>query len=441
MKKVLMLGVSGAAMLLAVSAHAGDRFVKQDQDSTQLNPQTQLQGQAGFAGARSGRGGDGGAPGADGGGSGAAAVDQALDQRQRQRSSQSAAQGQSVEFGGGMADANSDDASTSVSGDRNKVTSHSAIAEFGGMAATTGGLNVKAEKGGFAAGRDNVYQTNNTDMYGKNIIDDITLKSGDANGGKGYGGDASNFQKAEAENKGWGGDATAVNKGTYGGKAYSDADATNKAYQDNFAVNKADGGKALALADADADSHGKAAALSGAGAANFGAAVPIANGNSVALGLGRRDHVHADDGGDTSTKVHQSAKAASDADARVSAPALAMAPAKATGGDAKTGDQWQKNSADQSAKAASAARGGDANALAKAYGGDNTQMAAVKQGQKAIGGAGTGGAGGDTSVHFGSGGFGALTMSSMHGVSSLALNTGVQANQYSAFSVNANARF
>lgn len=441
MKKALMLSVSGAAMLIAVSAHAGDRFVKQDQDSTQINPQIQLQGQAALAGVRSGRGGDGGAPGADGGGSGAASIGQGLEQEQEQESTQASAQGQSVEFGGGLADANSGEEGVSVSGDRNRVTAHSAVADRGGMAAATGGTNVYAERGSYAAGRDNIYMTNKTDMYGKNVIDDITLKSGDANGAKGYGGDATNFQKAEAENKGWGGSAKAFNEDTYGGKAYSNADATNKAYQDNFAINKAKGGTAVSVADADADSRGRATSLSGAGAANFGASVPIANGNSVAVATDPFGDAISDDGGNTDANVRQRAGANASGRSWVSAPAVAMAPSKAHAGDATTGDQSQKNHADQSAKAGSMAKGGDADAHAKAAGGDNKQMAANQQSQKATGGNGTGGAGGDSSVHFGSGGFGSLSLSGMHGVSSVALNTGVQANQFSAFSVNANSRF
>lgn len=447
MKKALMMGVSGAAMLVAVSAQAGDRYVDLDQDSTQINPQIQFQAQAGRNDARGGNGGRGGnatddfADGGNGGNGGRATAGLDLEQEQEQESSQASAQGQTVEFGGGLADANSGDEGTAISGDHNDVVAHSATARDRGMAANQGGLNVFADRGAYAAGRDNIYMTNRTDMHGHNTIDDIDLHSGDANGGKGYGGNADNYQKAENENYGHAGNAYASNKGTIGGWADSDADATNKAYQDNFAINNAKGGFAHADADADADSYGKAYSDSDARARNFGASVPIANGNSVAVSVGRFGEAESDDGGDTDANIRQRADADSKAKSWVSAPAVALAPAKASGGDAKTGDIKQKNSADQTAKALSAARGGDATADAKASGGDNDQKAASWQSQKATGGNGTGGNGGDSSVHFGSGGFGSLSMSSLHGVSSVALNTGVQANQFSAFSVNANARF
>jgi hypothetical protein len=478
MRKALLMGVSGAALLFGASAYAGDNTIVAFQGLGQANLQGQGQGQGveadGGNGGRGGSGGDavvlskrgdpaaiGGNGGRGGAGAGALATGS---QQQTQAQANLASQSQSIALN---ANTTAGDKGVAVSGDHDKVTSQSAVADGEkAMAANNGGMNIAAwGEGSIAAGGSVVNMKNDTHIEAKNEPGDIKIIGGDANGGNGYGGKAyggdanggfaSNFQSAKNTNLGEAGNASAKTDKTIagdGGKGGSGGDAL--AVQANVSGQKASQNQTANGGRASAESLalGKSSASSRTGA--LSAAV------GVNLGLnGSRTGGFIDPRASSSARQGQTTDPTSVAGAFGPATSLNLSPATstATGGKGGTNTATATNTATQTGASWAAGgnggnggSGGNASSVAKAMGGDNMQSASSLQlaaayanggvGGAATGGAGTGGAGGNASANFVTGGA-SITQSSMNGISNASYNSGVAANALNTFSINANASF
>lgn len=496
MKKALLMGVSGAALMFAVSAQASDGVVAQSQGFTAVNLQGEAQSQkadadagkgvavadGGDAGSSShssrwghkskgGGGGDGGDAFAKGTGGDAYASSK---QKQGQLQAVSGHQTQIVKLpdyvntptggSGGAAGpgASTGDGGNAIGDDSDRNSQQSPILkEAHDAAQATFRSRAAADIDGTAILGDNVnydsFNTtmkNETHMHAENKIDDINVSSGDSKGGYAKGGDLDQTVKADNTNFGKTGEAKTYVKDVEGGKGGSGGDgkalSANVSLQSAKSYNKSEGGDgkaySKAYSDADADANAKAGSL--AGAANFGK-----NSNKTsafAVGSGSKHHSrHHSGGGSPSADASGKAGQWQDADAWSSAFAKPTATAKANsdsaalgvggaGGDirSKTG-----NSADQTAKSAASGgnggNGGAANVLAAARSGDLSQDASSHQKAAAATGATQGGNGGNISVAFGTGAIGGIGIGTMSGIANIAQNTGLTANQFSSFSINA----
>lgn len=500
MKKALMMGVSGAAMLVAVSAQA-QGVVAQGQDFEVANSQGQHQAGSLYAG-----GGDGGsakayAAGGDGGGAGgshgygsyhksgmggsggdggmASAKAYGGDggmakakgyQNQGQDQYVSGSQTQYVQLPdidvdvavpgspgtGGAAGPGSGSGANTVEGNNNEIqrtqgNGPSNVASFGGIAVRDNLGDVQIGDG------VNITMRNNTEMNATNNLGDIDLNGGNSNGGEATGGNLAQTATADNSNYGKAGDGSNYIKdvdggdGGYGGNGT--AVSANVNLQAAKSLNKSEGGDGKAYSSAygksDADAYGKASSY--ANSSNYGKAKNYSSADSGASRKHGYGYGHGSDSGD----ARANGKASNWQDAGAWADAFAKPIAKARtdvdsvaaglGGDA--GDIHSKtgNSSDQAAHSMAAGgnggAGGDAKVYADAHGGDNTQLAASSQNLNAATGATQGGAGGNSSVTFGTGAIGAISLGTVSGIATVAQNSGLSANQFTAFSINANTNF
>lgn len=522
MKKALLMGVSGAAMVFASSAYATG-MVGQEQGVKVSNNQGQYQdikavadgGDAGKGSAKS-AGGDGGSPysskygnnsaGGDGGyakayGGGGDGGDAYASGKQDQGQEQyvSANQKQVVYLpdinvtlpenggasnGGGApgpglpgeeANANA------VSGDENHVQSphvnnsdDATIANLGGRAARevfgTAVLGDNVNLNSF-----NTSMNNNTVMNATNNIGPIKLDSGDSKGGYADGGDIWIDQDADNKNKGYAGDAYSVVKDVEGGDGGKGGDgkalSANLGLQLAASKNESEGGDGKAHADADstskakayADADAKSYANTFAKANNKTDADADANGGGAGAPgktryssmFGSKKHRDQQGGGDAFAKADADGSAKNwvkneaDADALAKAPAeswsVAEAAALGQGGDGGDIKNKTANNLDQDSHAkgtgGAGGDGGDAWVRSSAYGGDNTQRASSAQTANAATGGTQGGNGGNIAVSFGTGDIGAISLGTVSGIATMAQNTGLSANQFTSFSINAHTTF
>ncbi|HSV30102.1 MAG TPA: hypothetical protein VLL76_11105 [Candidatus Omnitrophota bacterium] len=517
MKKSLVTGVSAAAMLFAFSAQASG-LIGQKQGFALENNQGQTQGMktladGGNASAKASGGdaGGGGHPGnhnndgpysmsyggKSGGGDGgyAKAYGEGGDayakgyQDQGQEQSLVGHQEQVVVLpditvnvpaptpssgGGGAAGPRGDGDSNTVSGENNRNLSHNA--EDDAIIADRGARVARQIEGTAILGDNvnldsfNVTMNNVTDMSATNTVGPISLDSGNANGGRLYGGDNDIDLDADVETEGNAGDADANIGSTTGGRGGNGGNGTavtaNVGLQSAKSKNKTEGGDGSAYSKAYGASVALSAAKSGAKSysKNYGKsendveadaeAAPGNGGGWNAPSLRSGSHhkrgsgdalAKADAGGESS--LFQKAKSNSEAGAwgKSNATTKQNPQANAAGGAAGAIDSKTGNMLDQEGKAMAAggdgAAGGDAKAMSMAKGGDNAQMASSKQTVNAATGATTGANGGSVSVAFGTGSIGAISLGTVHGIASVAQNSGLSANQFTAFSINAHTNF
>lgn len=511
MKKAMLISVSGAALMFAVSAHASGS-VKQSEAFLAANVQGEAQSSSNYAG-----GGDGGtakvfAAGGDAGSSGSSPVHSYGPSKSSSggsggdgglalakayggdggsaasRNKQAQGQGQVVagtqtqevilpdinvtvatpSTGGGGASgpgASTGDGGNAIgdNADDNKQQSPS-MEDVSDSAQATFRSRAAADIGGDAFLGDNVNNNsfnttmkNETTMRAENKIDDISVSSGDSTGGNAKGGDLTQVVKADNTNLGKTGAATTVVKDVEGGKGGSGGDA--KALSANVSLQAAkstdvskggDGkGYSSAYGKADADADAKAGSL--AASANLGknsnrsSAFALGSGS----GSGKPSRYGHSSSSSPSADASGSAKQWQDSDAFSAAFAKPTANAKVdsasaasgtggNGGDisSKTANLSSQN-AKTSADGGNGAAGGAANVLAASTSGDLTQKASSYQTSNAATGATQGGNGGNISVAFGTGAIGGIGIGTMSGIANIAQNTGLTANQFSSFSINA----
>lgn len=504
MKKALMMGVSGAAMLVAVSAQASG-IVAQDQDFEVINSQHQKQagslytrggeggssksfGAGGDAGSPSnshgyknshggGSGGDGGMAGSKSyGGDGGMAKAKGY-QKQGQDQYVAGSQSQYVQLpdivnnvdvtvpgaspgSGGAAGPGSGSGANDIEGDDNEVqrtqgNGPSNVASFGGIAVRDNTGDVQIGDG------INVTMRNNTEMDATNSLGDIELNGGNSNGGEATGGNLNPDQTSVNANIGRAGDAESRNgpitTGAGGEGGNGTAVSANLGLQGAWSETESEGGDGSAYSGAAAKSGAAAFGKAGSGAlaGNLGAA-KNKSASSAGSSPSKWSHGHSRNGSSSGpTKSNSYGKATVEQDAGAWSEAVAMPVAKshsnaqsaAAGEGGAGGDVMSKtgNSAKQAAHSmAAGGDGGDSggvDAVAKAMGGDNAQMAASHQTLNAATGATQGGAGGNSSVTFGTGAIGAISLGTVSGIATVAQNSGLSANQFTSFSINANTNF
>lgn len=486
MKKALLMGVSGAAMLFAAQAFASGE-VSQGQSFLSANVQGQGQASKNYAG-----GGDGGTAKAyaDGGSSGglfghgsggdAAAKAYSGDggtaasksaQNQLQGQVVAGSQTQTVKLpditvtvatpgagtggaagpgvggdtgdggnsvgAGGYGNSQQSPVQTGVSDAAQASFRSRAAADITGTAILGDNVNYNSY---------NTTMTNTTTMSATNTVGGISLSSGTANGGAATGGNLNPDQSALTGNLGRGGDADSTTGPTYTGAGGTGGNGTavsaNLGLQGAKSYTSSEGGNGTAYSSAYGSSKSAAVGVSGAGAAagNLG-------------GAGNSTHAHSGGFFGNDAKAAGSAKNYQDADAwaqswsNPDAKANTNAQSAALGTGGNGGDVASKtgNSANQQAKsAASGGNGGNSgDAYAKAYGtgGDLSQVAGSTQILNAATGGTQGGNGGNSSVTFGSGAIGGIALGTMSGIANIAQNTGLTANQFSSFSINAHTNF
>lgn len=518
MKKAMLMGVSGAALLFAASAHA-EGYIAQGQGFEVYNSQAQDQGTGIHAGAGNGgdsysyggagdggdagspsngygsnynRGGGSSGPGGNGGNGGMAKAkaqggdggmakakayqDQAQDQYVVGEQTQVVKlpdihvdNDVAVPGGGGAAGPGTGGASGSavVEGDGNEVQT----------ARATGNANV-ANMGGIAFRADtirdvqigdgtNVSMRNNTTLDAYNDIGSINLNTGTSTGGAATGGSQNLGQTAVNANVGRAGDATSYNGPITTGRGGDGGDGTavsaNLGLQSAKSLTKSEGGNGTALSAAKGS--GSAAALGKAGsgsiAGNAAATknLTAAKADSAASGSGSKPSYGHNGGnsqpGQSSADASAMGKALTDQNAESWAQSWAkptarnhvnaQSAANGEGGDGGAIMSKTTNSQDQAAHAMAAGGNGGGSgavdAVSKALGGDNAQLAASSQTLNAATGATQGGNGGDISVSFGTGAIGAINLGTVSGIATVAQNSGLSANQFTSFSINANASF
>ncbi|MBI5162678.1 MAG: hypothetical protein HY985_02110 [Magnetospirillum sp.] len=518
MKKALMSGVSGAAMILAAAA-ANAAGIGLSQDFHAANSQGSLQsadvhanaGDGGSASAKAAggdagsssshympsSGGDGGyakAYGAGGDG-GYAKADTYQDQMQKQYVSGS--QQMMVYFpedgfdgdanvgtGGAGGPPTGGDA-ISNTGDQARIQSHDAqddaiIADRAArVVRQLSGSAIAVLGDGSTVNRDsfNVNQNNTTDMNATNNLGNIDVSSGNSNGGNARGGDVYGVQSAYTKTDGYAGDAknyiddTKGGGGGGGGGATADVSSYAKQYADTYA--KSSGGDGKAYSDAygksTADSYAKSNSSSyssaygksdndvtakayskGEGEVKGSGGAPTwskwgHNGGSGDQSATGKSWAKADAGGSAMLKQDPKALSLSAAVAPAKSSNLSKSEANAMGGAGGPVDTTNGNLLKQGGSAMAAGGnggdGGNAKVDALAHGGDNAQMASSSLSSTVATGSTIGGSGGDISVRFGTGNIGAINLGTVHGIATVAQNSGLSANQFSSFSINANTKF
>lgn len=508
MKKALLMGVSGAAMILASSAYASG-MVGQEQGFKLTNNQGQYQdtkamadggdagkGDAYAAGGDAGgsysskygnnsAGGDGGYAKAYGGAGDGGDAYTSGKQDQGQEQYMSGNQKQVVylpdinitmpeeQNGGAVIDGGAfgpgvpgEGDAIAVEGDENRILSHEAsddaiIADRSArVARQVDGVAVLGDTNTVNLDSFNVAMDNNTVMTGANTIGPISLDSGDSEGGYAEAGDLDLTQDAHNHNDGRGGDGRNDLSDLNGGEGGSGGDglalSANLAIQALKSENETEGGDGSAYSKSYGSSYSKADAKASAdsysktyGEADndVNAGAPGAPGNSYSAKYGKSPsgESQADAGGEAGN--WQDVYTGSDAGAGPESKAYTKLDTDANGAGGEAGPIHSDASNDSQQDTTSMAsgglggEGGDVKGYANAHGGDNAQMASSAQTANAATGGTQGGDGGNIAVSFGTGNIGAISLGTVSGIATMAQNTGLSANQFTSFSINAHTSF
>ncbi|CAA7623935.1 hypothetical protein [Magnetospirillum sp. UT-4] len=481
MKKAMLMGVSGAAMLIAASAQA-DGVIGQSQAFHAANSQDQYQGALASA-----EGGSASAPSKShhygmSNGSSASGADAYAKAKQGQDQDQdlSGSQSQYVKLpdievdvdvampgngSGGAAGPSGDggDGGNQVSGGEGNYTQSPRVSGGTDNAVATFRSRAAANVDGDAILGDNVNNnsfnvsmTNTTTQTGINTPGSISISTGNNAGGTATGGSNDLSQNGYATSMGGAGDATSTSGPVYGGDGghggLGVAVSANLGKQDASSYAKSSGGDGKAYSSAygksDADSYAKAG--SAAASANLGKA----SNSSSAGGSGSSPswgYKHGQSGSGSSAMgeagLMQDAKAWANAFAKPTAKSTNEVGSAALGMGGAGGDQMTKadNGLDQAAHSMAAGgeggAGGDTMVKSASRGGDLAQMTGLEQSLNGATGATSGGNGGNSSVQFSTGSIGAISLGTVSGITNVAQSTGIASTQLTSFSINAHTTF